>query len=638
MANRKRKAMLKLFSRHPKLPSVRPEKQAPPSTRARHRVLRRLQAGLMIGLIVGLALAGVILLGGLRQFESRLADLFYRPRSPSGQVVLVVIDDQTVDAYGWPIERVVHSGLLFAIMRARPKVIVLDFVLPEPQHPAEDEFLAMVIRRGDKIVQPVWGIEATRFSAWAGQFPAYDSVLMPASPLRTPNTTLAHTMIYPDPDGVTRRVPLAVDVPWVRYPAMGLAALALAQGDDLQVELRDRQVIWRNQRVPVDDNGQVLLNYVNRDAIKKISYADVTQGRADYDSLRDKIVLVGPATAAVHESYNVPLTVGNAPTANVEIQADLIETLLSGNFLREQDRAMLVAEVLLVAAIAGITLVHWRWLSAGALTLLCIAVYLLYVFQCFDSSIIVTPLYAGLALGLTYVLTQLYRHFSEERGRALIARVFVGMVSPETVNQVIALHERGTLSLTGGRRQVTVLRIGLRELAGLSEAMSPEMLIELLNRYTARVLEVVFRWGGSVNQVGNNIVVVWNLPLDQPDHAARAVRAAFEVVRQVAELHPVTSEERHVGVSIGIATGTAVAGRISVSARTDYTVVGEVVTLAERISALAGDDQVLISPTTFEQIHDEFDTREAHTIRVRGRKDPLVIRQVFDKVQVKTEW
>jgi adenylate cyclase len=309
----------------------------------------------------------------------------------------------------------------------------------------------------------------------------------------------------------------------------------------------------------------------------------------------------------------------------------LIETLMSGVFLRDQDRTSMIAEAALVALIAGVTLTQLPWLYAGALALIYVVIYFLYAFQRFDSGIISTPLYVGLALGLTYALAMLYRYLSEERGRALVARVFLGIVSPETAHQVVTQYERGVLSLSGGRRQATVLCVGLRELTGLSDALAPEVLIDLLNRYTARVLEVVFRWDGSVNKVGNNIVVVWNLPLDHPDHARRAVNAAFEIVHALDRLQP---KERHIGVSLGIATGTAIAGQLSVSARMDYTIIGEVVTVAERVSIMAGDNQVLIDPATYEQIRDEFETRQVHTIRVRGKKDPLVIREVLERVQV----
>jgi adenylate cyclase len=126
--------------------------------------------------------------------------------------------------------------------------------------------------------------------------------------------------------------------------------------------------------------------------------------------------------------------------------------------------------------------------------------------------------------------------------------------------------------------------------------------------------------------------------LDHPDHALRAVQAAFEILREIAELHPAKPEERNVGVSLGIATGTAVAGQINVSARSDYTVVGEVVTLAERVSALGSDDQVLVDPATYEQIQNDFEAREVHTLRARGKKDGLIIREVREKIKIPEKW
>jgi adenylate cyclase len=601
--------------------------------RARRRMIRRLQIGLLIGVFIGLTLALVIGGNGLRPFESRLADWFYRPRAPSNDIVLIIADDKTVEEYGWPIERVIHSGLLFAVMRFQPKLIVLNFAFPEPALPIEDDYFAVVLRRGGKIIQPVIGIEATRYPADVSFFPAYDLVLLPTAPLRTPNTTLAHTMIYPDSDGVTRRVPLAIDTPTGRYPSVALAAFALAQGDEPTVTVQEGYVHVGKQRIPVDSMGQMLLHYVNRDAVTRISYVDITQGRANYELLRNKIVLIGPATTAVHESYTVPATISHMPASNVEIQADAIETLLGGNFLRASERSVLAVEAFLIALVAGLTLPHLSLLYATALVLLYFAVYLVYAFNRFDNGIVTTPLYAMLALTITFALTMLYRYLSEERGRALVARTFLGIVSPDTVNQVLVEYERGALSLGGGRREATILCVSLRELTSLSDTMAAETLIELINRYTACVMEVVFRWDGSVNKAGNNIFAAWNLPLDHPDHARRAVHAAFDIIDAIKRIQPLSAEHR-TGVCLGIATGTAIAGRVGGTLRADYTVIGEVVTIAERVSILAGENQVLIDPATYEIIQDEFETQPVHTIRVRGKKDPLVIREVLPPMPI----
>jgi adenylate cyclase len=599
------------------------------------RRLRRLQAGIVIGILVGLIVMLIILLGGLTDYESRLADLFYRPRAASGQVVLVLIDDKSVEYYGWPIERFSLAGFFFPLAIAQPRVVVLNLVLPDPLDEGEDRFLAAALQRSGRVVFPVLGIEATRFPPSDTLFPTFDSALRPAPVFRTPNISLGHAMIYPDADGIVRHVPLAIDALGVRYPAMGLTALALYQGVEPAVQVRDQSVIFGDQSVPIDDRGRIPLNFVGRDAIPRFSYADVAQGKVDLQLLRDKIVLVGPATRSLPLNYAVPPTVSDARMFNVEIQANLIETLIAGRFLREQDRLTLIVEALALALIAGITLPHLRWLYAAALSIGYFAAYIVYAFQRFDSGIITTPLYAALALVLTYGLTMFYRYLSEERYRALVGRAFFRMVPPETMHQVLTLYDRGALSLRGGRREVTVLCANLRSLSTLSETIAPETIIELMSRSTSAIFDVVFRHGGSIHsQSGNVIFAMWNFPLDQPDHARRAVLAAFEIQRAVAEISP-ASDERVAEVYLGVATGAAVAGYISSPAREDYSVIGDVVNIAERLSILASDNRVCLDATTRELLRDEFDTRLIHQIRVRGRKEPIQVWQVEEKITLK---
>lgn len=625
--------MNKLFSRFSQPSFVDSVQRGVVAARVRRRRLRRLQIGLLVGVLTGVLLATTIGVNGLRQFELRWADWFYRPHTPSNQVVLILADDKTVDQYGWPIERFIHAGVLVAVMHFQPKLIVLNFVLPEPELPEEDTYFAAILGRAEKIVLPVVGIEATRYPTDVSPFPAYDLALLPTASLRTANPTLAHMMVYPDTDSVTRRVPLAIDTPTGRYPSVALAAFALAQANEPKVIFQDGHIVIGQQRIPVDTEGQIFLNFVRRESMIKISYADIAQGKADYELLRDKIVLIGPATTAVHESYAVPATISRTSISNVELQANAIETLFSGNFLREQTRSNLMIEVFLIALVAGLTLPHLPLLYATALVLLYFAAYLVYVFNRFDNGIVTTPLYGVLALVITYALTMLYRYLSEERGRALVARTFLGIVSPDTVNQVLVEYERGALSLGGGRREATILCISLRELVSLADTLAAETLVELINRYTASVMEVVFRWDGSVNKAGNNIFAAWNLPLDCPDHTRRAVYAAFDIIDAIERIQPPDAEHR-VGVCLGIATGTAIAGRVGGTWRADYTVIGEVVTIAERVSILAGENQVLVDPAAYAYLQDEFETRPVHTIRVRGKKEPLVIREVLHPPRV----
>lgn len=588
------------------------------------RAVRRTRMGFVIGLATGLLIAATVFFGWINPYGARVRDLYYHPKTPDSSIVLIAIDDATVDAYGWPIERINHGAFLFALIRAQPRAIVLDFFLPDPTIREEDTFFAQIIERVDKIVQPVLGIEATRFSPLPNEFPAFDAILKPAPVLLTPNTVLAHTMIYPDSDGVVRRIPLSIDGPTQRYPAMALAAWSLSHGREPKIDIRNNQFFFEDKPLPTDSQGQALINFVRREGIHRISYLDITRGKIDPSILKDKIVLVGPITQAVHETYAVPLTVANDPVYNVEIQASMLDTLLTQDFLSEQDTRSRIVIVLAVGLLAGMTLIHFHRVYAAALGILYFVAYMIFAFWEFDRGLLLTPLDVGAVLLITLIMTMAYRYIAEERTRAFIARIFLGSVAPEAVNDVLAQYDRGGLSPSGGRREVSILSVTLRGLAPLSEASAPEAVIQLMNAYSARIFEIVFRHGGSIySQVGNTVIAMWNLALTQEDHARRAVRAAFEIQQQIQKLSRQNPGQTPVESGLGIATGPVVVGHLPVSQRAEYSVIGDVVNVAERLSVLATQNHLIVDTPTRDQAGDAYESQPAQAIRLRGKKDAV---------------
>jgi adenylate cyclase len=592
--------------------------------------------GFVIGLATGLLIAATVFFGWINPYGSRLRDFYYHPKAPDNSIVLVAIDDATVDAYGWPIERVTHGAFLFALIRAEPRAVVLDFFLPDPTSREEDTFFARIIERVDKIAQPVLGIEATRFSPLPNQFPAFDAILKPAPVLLTPNTVLAHAMIYPDPDGIVRRIPLAIDGPNQNYPAIAVAAWTLLHGREPKIEIRANQFFFESKLLPTDSQGQALINFVQRDAIRRVSYLDIARGKVDPGILKDKIILVGPTTQIVHENYTVPLTVANTPLYNVEIQASLLDTLLTQDFLAEQDTRSRIITVILVGLLAGMTLIQFHRLYAAALGILYFGAYMLFAFWQFDRGLLLMPLDVGAVLGITLIITMAYRYIAEERTRAFIARIFLGSVAPEAVHEVLAQYDRGGLALSGGRREISILSVTLRGLAPLSEASAPEAVIQLMNAYSAHIFEIVFRHGGSIySQVGNTVIAMWNLALTQEDHAPRAVSAAFEIQQQTVKLGRKSPRQTPVESGLGIATGPVVVGHLPVSQRAEYSVIGDVVNVAERLSVLATQNHVIVDTLTRDQAGDTYESKPAQIIRLRGKKESVETWELSPRATVK---
>jgi adenylate cyclase len=597
------------------------------------RVQNRLQVGSAVALGVGLLISATLFSGLFDSLQRPLSDFLYQPRAPTGSVVIVAMDDASLREIGaLPWSRATLADLISVTAQAQPKVIALDLVLPEPSN--EDPALAQAFQRAPRIIQPVIGVDATRMPARPGAFLRFDAALAPAPALQTSNALLAHTMIIPDADGVVRRIPVAIEVNKRYYAALGIAALGEYQNRTLGSQIENSQVPFGSLRLPVDEHGQVRLNFISPNALRVLSAVDVLRGRADPAWLRDKIVLIGVMNSGAPGDFKTPLALGTSRAYAVEIQADLIETILGAHLLVEQDRLTEIVMIFLVALLAGATLPHFRFLSAVALTILYFLIYLGYAFQKFNDGIVTQPLYPALALFLTFAGTTTFRYFSVERPRALVSRLFRRYVAPDAVDRVLHVFDNGALPLRGTRRDVSVLYVDLRELAMQVETLAPEDLVSLLNQYVALIVTIIFQHGGSVaKQTGDTILATWNLLLDQSDHARGAVRAAIEIRRAARELTKQQSREAAIEVGLGVSTGHVVAGHIGAAPRAEYAIIGTHITLAERM-ALKPDRGVYIDATTREHIGNEFETREVNPVRLRRKTDPQQVWKVIEPMEL----
>jgi len=307
------------------------------------------------------------------------------------------------------------------------------------------------------------------------------------------------------------------------------------------------------------------------------------------------------------------------------------------NSLVAENRLMQLLIIFLVALLAGATLPHVHWLSAIALTLLYLVMYISYAFRRFDEGILVQPLYPVLALFLTAAGTILYRYFFEERPRTFWEHLFRRQVAPEAVDQVLSTLQDGSLQLKGVRRLASVLYVDLREFSALAETLTAERTIQLLNGYVTRIVGAIFRYAGSVTMHSSDtIIAVWNLPLDQIDHARRAVCAALDIKHEIDELCKSLPKEEQIQIGIGIGTGKVTAGNVGTSAHAEYTILGETIAMTERI-AMKPERGVYIDATTRDMIGDEFDTREVNPVRLRRRTDPILVWKVYSPDEFEEE-
>ncbi|HLJ69183.1 MAG TPA: adenylate/guanylate cyclase domain-containing protein [Chloroflexota bacterium] len=174
----------------------------------------------------------------------------------------------------------------------------------------------------------------------------------------------------------------------------------------------------------------------------------------------------------------------------------------------------------------------------------------------------------------------------------------------------------------GERRRVSVVFADLRNYSTIAEEMAPHQVMEILNTYLTHIIEVIYRYCGTVNQLlGDGVMALFGAPISYGDDAWRAVQAALDLQQESLGLEPPGLPEVRLAMGIGITTGEVVVGHIGSERRADYTAVGAMVNLAERLQAHAGPGQILITRPTYDEVRDLVLVNDVGTQSVRGHQE-----------------
>jgi class 3 adenylate cyclase len=191
--------------------------------------------------------------------------------------------------------------------------------------------------------------------------------------------------------------------------------------------------------------------------------------------------------------------------------------------------------------------------------------------------------------------------------------------------------QEGEHLLTGHRREITVVFTDLRGFTGFSESAEPEDVMHVLREYHAALGARITEAGGTLERfTGDGVMVFFNDPVEQPDHAERAVRMALTLRSDVAALADGWRRLGHrLGFGVGIATGYATMGRIGFEGRTDYAAVGSVVNLSARLCAHAEDAQILLAPRTKARLEGMIDVRDGGEVSMKGFSQPVRVAELI---------
>jgi class 3 adenylate cyclase/HAMP domain-containing protein len=210
-------------------------------------------------------------------------------------------------------------------------------------------------------------------------------------------------------------------------------------------------------------------------------------------------------------------------------------------------------------------------------------------------------------------------------------------LSPQLAESII--EHVGDLDLAGRRKYLTTFFSDVRGFTTASERMEPDELIAQLNDYLSEMTEIVFRHEGTLDKyVGDALMVFFGDPIWQDDHAARAVRMAFEMRERMLAMREEWSRRYRESfqIGIGITTGWVTVGDIGSPARSDYTVLGNEVNLASRLSDRATAGQILVTEATLEAVRDLVDATPVEEMELKGVSREIKIFEIDPRVRVTT--
>lgn len=260
-------------------------------------------------------------------------------------------------------------------------------------------------------------------------------------------------------------------------------------------------------------------------------------------------------------------------------------------------------------------------IQASALTFLCMLIPFFISYFLPMQNTLIPMEYSLLTILILYVFNVLISYFVEVHYKQAIVATFSQYVPPELANEISKQPDR--INMDGEAKRLTVFFSDLQNFTSVSEQLNPKQLATLLNEYFTAMTEVLYRHGATIDKyIGDSIMAFWGAPFAQDDQAARSIRAAFEMHKEIISLCESFSNRGWPApsMSIGINTGMMNVGNMGSKYRVAYTVVGDAVNLASRVEHLTRIYKVptIVTESTMKEAS-EFIYRELDLVQVRGK-------------------
>lgn len=560
---------------------------------------------------------------------------------PSDKIIIVAQDDDYFEEYGsYPPKWVDYGIMVENLNFLGAKVIMVDFLFEFTNSYGEDPLLAKYLAEAGNTIF----VSTINFEDITSP-DKVNKIRDPVKALKEVTTTAySNHIVWGSLLNRLRLYPEVIK----EYNLWPISVKTVAEYLGVEPQLSDGYLILGDIKIKLDRFDSFRTDfpfvsfdtyYLYRDPFVGISGMTILElDKEDEDEVaelrslvQDKIVFIGETSEITHDIQNTII----GEVWGVEVLAMEVATILKGAPLQS---ASFLAEILVVIIVAFLLIGSNLLPDPRLRSLASIVSVILYVAFGF-----VTYIYWDLVFSMSYILVaaalgftaiNIYLFIEERQQRAFIENAFGQYLSPDVIEALV--EDPDKLSLGGERREMTAFFSDVQGFSTISESLTPDELVQLLNRYLTAMCNIISDHNGTIDKFeGDAIIAFWGAPLAQPDHAKQCCFATVDMQMQLIDLREQWMKEGlpRVLVRMGINSGPMVVGNMGSETRMDYTIMGDAVNLAARLEGANKfyKNFTMISDSTYQQAAEFIDVRELDTLRVVGKNEPITVYELLDR-------
>lgn len=607
-----------------------------------------------------------------------------RKNMGSDNVVIVAIDDKSIEKVMWPWQRDLFSNLFdFLEFNCGAKSIVFQNLIafPDSYNPEKDTIFYNRIKNNDKLINSFILVNSTVAGdvlpqSYLKTFEAknnvnivdkrtvpsksvYKAVFNLPKEYLTSAKNFASSILSEDNDTILRSYMPIVQLNDKLYPSLALSAYSMSTGikdfvlydkylcsaDDCKslklpvftkktkdylgntIEALYIDICWYT---PISQNYTHKM-YSASDLL--VSYYEILNGqtpRIPPETFKDKIVIVG-----LNADKNVWNQLSETPVlkhqSDIDVHATAIDNMLSNVVVKslDKDYTLLITVIFSLFIVFGFTSLRSNLLLA----LLLSTVYFIYAIIEFLLRIYVPPITPIITIFTTVFFKKLFTIMSTDKTSELIKRAMGKYVSKDVMKKVLSDYDK--LKVGGVRSVATILFVDIRDFTPMAEKLSPQDVTSILNEYFSTIEPIIAKYNGIINKyMGDGVLAVFGEPIKDENHVINAIKCGMEITQKVKILREkfVNEGKPKIEVGIGINTGEVFVGNIGTEERLEYTVIGDNVNLAYRIEAFNKILKTcfLISQYSYEYVKDRVDVVRLSQVEIKGKSKPIDIYEVLN--------